>query len=305
MAEQQAVQSESQEDISTNASDEFLDDVILDIEDYKTTKTFGGPRSVTEGIDDLEEESEEDEPKKESESAEPKEAKKEEKPKGDGEEAENSTIRHMRKTIDGLKKQVKALEAKGEEPAEKKEPEVQLTDQQLLAIMQEHEGEPEVMLNIMKYIQQQGAKEASKTAEVTQKVSKMTEQADAYLSGVFDGYNSEEFRDELDTHFPLEDWGLKGNPLARQIQAGLALASAFKQVVHHEVEKVSKGANKGKIEEKRQEAISLRGGLPKTDKTKTVDVLEGRAGKVVKDLNLNPRQQKLYATFLGGSKKGK
>jgi hypothetical protein len=284
----------------TSSADDILDEVILEIDDYKGTKTFGGHQSVTEGMEPEEEEFSDTEP-----AAKAKPEKEVEKPSDLEEAEETSTIRHMRKTIGELQKKLKNIEQKQEAPEEK--PEVQLTDEQLLGIMQEHEGDPQVLINVMKYLQQQGAKDAEKTAEATGKIKALQGQADQYLTTVFNGYKSEEFNTELDTHFPLEDWGLKHNPLGRQIQAGLALASAFKVVLDNELKKNSKNQTAGKerIEEKRQEAISKRGGLPKPEQMAgTHPAFGGKASQVIKDLGLSPAQQKLYATFLGGRKKG-
>lgn len=317
MEEQHNSQVEGQSNTGDGDIDGLLDDVILELDDYKGTKSFGGPQSVTEGMtaDDepAEEESKPQKPKDEKPQNPDEEDEEDESDdsrikRREGEsrkQYQQRSILETRKEIEALKKQIRDLQSNKGQPQEDKpkEPDTVLTDQQLLAIMQEHEGEPEVLLNIMKYIQQQGAKDAAKTAEATQKVASMSKQADAYLSTVFNGYGTEEFTGELDQHFPLEDWGLKNNPLGRQIQAGLALASAFKAVLAKELEKTGKSAQKTQVEEKRKEAIVQRGGLPKSQPSKTSGNLEGRSAQVAKELGLNPAARELYAKFLGSGRR--
>jgi len=295
----------------STSADDILDNVILEIGDYVNVSKSMGPQSVTvdddEGGKDVDEDSEGNKAPTEEESKKPGKTVKEDDAEG------TPTIRHMRKTIDGLQKRIKELETSKtkETPDQVEEGEPSpLTDEQILAIMREHEGDPEVMLNVMKYVQKQGAKSAEEAAEKSAMVGTIQKESDKYLSEVFNGYGSEELQEQFDQTIPLHEWGLDNHPLAKQIQAGLALASTFKAVVNKKVDEALKAGkpspSKQQIEEKRREFVAQRGGVTRstsTDTTKTI--LSPEIMKRAKEIGLkSPGALNLYASFLGKGKKG-
>lgn len=284
----------------------FLDDVILDIGEHKAT------RETYSSDEDKEEEPEKSGDADDKKKVEPEkqQEKKPTKEKDDDAEEDTPVIRQMRQTIKNLQKQVKRLESDKPEDGSKTkkadEPEP-LSDDQLKALLKEHADDPEVQFNIFKYMQERGIKDATKASRELAHREKVASAADKYFSGIFNGYGNDDFNDQLNNDFPLDQWGLNGHPLARQIQTALALASTFPGAVQREVQKAiqAKQSEKDKVEDKRKEVVNQRGGLPKpTADTKTTaqPVLNEQRRSVAKELGLTPAQQKLYANLLGKKK---
>lgn len=283
--------------------DDILDQVSLEIGDYINVTDSMGPQSVT-----VDEESEGTADQK----LPPKLDDENDVDKKDDQE-DTPLIRHMRKTIDGLQKRIKTLEVSKDDDVEKKGDEQQppLTDEQILAIMEEHEGDPKVMLNVIKYMMERGVKDAAKASQDLENQKQTIELADKHLSGIFRAWGDDEFNERLDTDFPASRWMLEGHPYARQLQGMIALASTFPAAVQHGVQQAiranesSKRPSKDQIEEKRQDFIRQTGGLPKNAKAGTggVATLTAEQVKRAQEIGLkSPAAQKLYAQFLG--KKG-
>jgi hypothetical protein len=305
----------------------FLDDVILDLgendpnrgaEDKNTI--FGTGEDTGEKDEEGEKDGSDDDKKddkkkskKEGEESEESDGEEGEEGEDDGEEkdkkGESSVIKQLRHTIRSQEKRLKDLEKAKKSEAEGEKEEPAFTDDQLEALLEEHKDEPKVLLNIMKYIQQKGLKDAEKVQEVVAGQKEVATTVTTYLSnGLGDDYKPGEWLEVMDSKgYTAQKLGLEGNPLEKQIRSMLYLAAQFETTVKKRVAAVLEQhkTNGTNIEKKRVNGIK-NAGVPKGGAGGSAGSGEkdtSRASMVAKEIGLGKVGQALYAGFRNSASK--
>lgn len=265
----------------TSAGD-MLADIVLD---------FPGGTAAAEGTE------KEGEPADEAETeGEPGKGKN--KPKAEGgeepeegadEEGETAVLRDMRAKIRRQDKEIKKLRAEmggdKEKGGDKKE---RLSRQQLLGLLKEHEGNPEVLLNIMEYMRDMGTEDTKEAAESAARRTQVLAKTDDYCGKIHKDYGDDdsELMSMIASNY-LEQYELSDHPYARPIGFALWILDNLPGIIQRHAKS---GAAAEQARRQKVIGTTLPSGKKKVaagDGKKTVVSLTPAQKKVAKELGVN------------------
>lgn len=297
-------QSSGTEEQQTQEDFSFLDDIDFDLGQVNDYGAEHGQGFVTE-----EDAKTTDEDNDKEEKEDKTDEKKPEKKAGEEEEThEAKWVKDLRRKNRELTKRIKELETssvKGgkEESAEK---DTALTDEQILAIMKEHRDDEQVLFNVMKYINQRGAKDAQKAAEAVSIQKEIKGQVDAYVSEtLFKAFDPDEVEDELEKQVPAAKWGLENHPLEKQIRQLILMGANVKGIVANQVKKAlaQHSQKQASTEKARVEAIKKGKPIPENKSGSAASPeLDAKASRIAREIGLSKSGQAIYMGLL--KKKG-
>ena len=180
------------------------------------------------------------------------------------------------------------------------------TDTQLMGILKEHQGEPDILFNVMKQMVKQSGKDVEKKAGDAAKIAQQQQLFDSKLSQAYPDLNTEgsELRSNVDT--VKDTLGISDHPFGDLFAMGTLIMNNLSNFQKDAYEQGKKEALGEKAEETRKKTVKKNAFTPtgkgsgKSDKISlTKEQLE-----TAKGLGLtSEKQQKLYASMLRGDKK--
>lgn len=153
----------------------------------------------------------------------------------------------------------KALhEARQERKSKKKEEddgETVLTDQQVLAILEEHKDDPKVMLNAIKYLAKQEAKGIKKDTLNESEIRAKKADIDKFLAQRYPQLNEEGSDVRVGVDKAKEALNLADHPFADYLAVGAGVLNQLPDICKHWFEEGKKAALDGKADEARKQQI--------------------------------------------------
>lgn len=189
--------------------------------------------------------------------------KKEEK-KGDPQETEaEKRLKEMERKLSRLEEDKgnlkKALhEARQERKSKKKEEEdgeTVLTDQQVLAILEEHKDDPKVMLNAIKYLAKQEAKGIKKDTLNEAEIKAKKADIDKFLNQRYPQLNEDGSDIRANVDKAKDALNLADHPFADYLAVGAGVLNQLPEICKHWFEEGKKAAMDGKADEARKKQI--------------------------------------------------
>jgi len=264
--------------------DKDPDDVEVEDEDEESEKDPDPDDEII--VDGLEDEEEQD-PDDEEESEETVSFK-------DYEELQKKMER-----LEGDKKNLnKALhEARQKKAAKEESP---LTDEQLLKILEDSEGDNQTILNVVKYQAEQAAKKASGDAFSNAEMKKKSAEANSVLKKMYPSIDdaASEMRTAVDETKAY--YGLDGNPFGDYFATGIQILNALPNLIEAAEKRGKEAALKDKADVRRKESIKDNKPPLKGGKRSSPDAgLSESQREATKQLNLTPGQLKTYRQIVG------
>ena len=180
------------------------------------------------------------------------------------------------------------------------------TDTQLMGILKEHQGEPDIIFNVMKQMVKQSGKDVEKKAGDAAKIAQQQQVFDSKLSQAYPDLNAEgsELRSNVDA--VKDTLGISDHPFGDLFAMGTLIMNNLTNFQNDAYEKGKKEALGEKTEETRKKTVKKNAFTPtgkgggKDDKISlTKEQIE-----TAKGLGLTSEsQKKLYASMLRGDKK--
>lgn len=208
------------------------------------------------------------------------------------------TLQEKLTRLEGDKKNLnKALhEARQKKAAKEDAP---LTEDQLLKILQDNEGDPQTMLNIVKYQAEQAAKKVSGDVLSDAETKKKGKEANSVLKKMYPSLDddSSEMRTAVDE--TKSYYGLDGHPLGDYFATGVQVLNALPSLIEAAERRGKDAALKDNADVKRKESIkdnlTPKGGK----KTPPGAGLTMSQKEAADQLNLTPGQLKTYKQIVG------
>ncbi len=222
----------------------FLDEIHFEDEE----KPVGDKEEDEEKpVGDKEEDNETDKGKKSADG-------KDKKPESSETEKLQTEIERLREDKKNLQKALHDKRFERKEAKTKDETPV-LTDDQLVAILEEHKDDPRVLLNAIKYQAEQIAKGVKKSVMDESEVKAKQKDIDHFLKSRYPDLDKEdsEMRDTVDK--TKEMLGLNENPFGDYLATGVQVLNNLESIVQHWYEEGKKAAGSEQMDTARKKQI--------------------------------------------------
>ena len=273
---------------------EFLTFILMKLRDQRGE--VGEETPEEEIADELEEEDvvvidpddleEDDDPEKEPEPEKDPEPEKEPEVDFKAELAKkDEEIKTMNRNFYGLRKKFKAIEAKS---ADK---DVKFTDEQLKEMLDEHQDDPAVMLQIMKHVSAQTSNDAAKAHVDAADISKRKKEMDDYLLASWPDAFVEGSKDQKDIQQAKDFMHLNEHPLGDALAGAMTMFLQMPDMLENAKKEAREGAIK--VEDNRKKTIkqnSLESGKAKNAPGQP----SNNALAVAKQMGLSKSATKVY-----------
>ncbi|NQT34749.1 hypothetical protein HQ587_06130 [bacterium] len=205
------------------------------------------------------------------------------------------------KSLEGDKKSLnKALhEARQKNKAAKKEE--PLSEDQLLKILEEADGDAQTIMNVVKYQAEQAAKKSTGEAVTDADTKKKAKEAKGILSKMYPSLDDEssEMRKAVDE--TKSDYGLGSHPLGDFFATGIEVLNALPDLISAAEQRGKDAALKGKADGKRKESIKDGLSHGKGKQKTSATGLSSSQSETANQLGLSASQLKTYKKIVGSS----
>jgi hypothetical protein len=287
--EGQVAQSESQD----GASDDDLKGAVED-------------DVFTLGLDEITIDDDDEDPDKKKGGKKPDDAKGKDDGNKDDKGKDTPTLESLQAEINKLKGDKsnlkKALhEARQERKSKGKadDDEDTLTDTQIDAIIEQHKDDPATMRNLIRYIAKKEAKGIKKDAMGEAEMLTRKREADQLLRNRIKDFDDDESENRAAILTVKGKLGLDDHPMGDLLAAGFIAFEASPRIYQAGVEAGKKMALSEKGEKGRKEEIKD-GQIPKGKGSDGKGKISKVSAETVKQMNLNPRQAKIYERLIAG-----
>lgn len=165
-----------------------------------------------------------------------------------------------------------------------------LTDTQLQEILAEHKDDPEVMLNVVKYMSQKTTKDQTDVAQVAETKA----QYDSYVLDRWPDMRDE--TSELSQHVAQSKLQLQidNHPMGDYLALGASILEELPNLQKASYEQGVADSKNGTVETKRKEKIKSNTLTPSGKKTVVKGSIPASSLKTAKQMGLTPSQFKIY-----------
>lgn len=168
-------------------------------------------------------------------------------------------MKAMESTVGRLERDKKNLQKALHEERQSKKgskgEEIELTDDQVLAIIEEHKGDAKVMLNAMKYYAAQEAKKAGKRAVDETELKGKKAEIDRLMKQRYPDIENEDSDIRKGINETKDALGINEHPFGDYFAAGVNVLNHLPQIVKHWYEQGKKAALDTKTEKARDKQI--------------------------------------------------
>ena len=197
----------------------------------------------------------------------------------------------------------RALHHERQKAKEAKQPEAELTDEQLVNLMKEHGDDPATMLNIMKYAGQQAAKKAGKEQADVAQVSQLKHANDQYVAKKWpEIYTNPAVKAGIDQYKSL--MRLTDHPMADHLAASAWVADNLEAMQREWYDRGINDGLKGKVDKARKDNIALKAPAPAAGRQKATagPKLSGTANETFKQMGLSKGAAEIAARLIAKKK---
>ena len=200
----------------------------------------------------------------------------------------------------GAYKMRKALEAK--ETDKDKDDDGQFTDAQLLGMMNEHQDDPAVMLQIIKHISKESGKKSTEKAVDATEIASTKKQVDSFITQNWPEINEEGSDLRKDVDEAKKMLRIEDHPYSDYLGIAAALVTNLPDMITAAEERGKSAQIKDKNETNRKQSIKDNKLSNKGKKTGAEVKLPAQAQATAKQLGLTKSQIKIYKQMLGPEK---
>ena len=183
----------------------------------------------------------------------------------------------------------------------KDEEEPPLTDDQLLKILRDNEGDPQTILNVVKYQAKRAATKASKDELTDSALRKKVTESNTLLGKLYPGLSDDSSKIRASVDRAKADYGLDDHPLGDLFATGVEVLNNLTELLSAAEERGRESATKtkGTADSQRKAAIKAgQGGAFKATPGKKGTLSESQE-EVAGQMNLTPSQRKIMAQISG------
>ena len=206
---------------------------------------------------------------------------------------QDETIKEHNRNLYGLRKKFKALETK---TADK---DTVFTDDQLKKMIEEHQDDPAVMLQIMKHVSKQTAGDETKSQVSAMELSNRKKDLDGYLTTHYPDAFNEGSQDHQDLQKAKEYLGLLDHPLGDYLAGSATVALQMPDMLENAKKEAKESAIK--VEENRKKSIKETNLESGKKKSKGVKLSDNHLA-VAKQLGLSKSATRYYKEMLNNTK---
>jgi hypothetical protein len=198
--------------------------------------------------------------------------------------------RNLNKALHEARKAKKSTKEDDDEP---------LTDEQLLKIIKENEGDAETILRVVKHCAERAAKETSGQVVTDSDIQKKSKEAGGILNKLYPSLSddSSEMRKAVDE--TKSYYGIDSHPLGDYFATGIQVLQALPDLILAAEKRGKDGALKEKADGKRKETIKDGFSHKKKGSSSSSAGLSTSQSEAAGQLNLSPSQLKTYQKIVG------
>jgi len=213
--------------------------------------------------------------------------------------AENDAkeLERLRKDKSDLKSALH--QARQTKKASKKDEEPPLTDAQLMTILRDNDGDPQTILNVVKYQAKRAASEASKEELSERDLTKKVSEANQLLSQMYPKLADEGSNIRVSVDEAKADLGITDHPLGDYFATGVQLLHNLPGLIEAAEKRGEESASKGTAEQRRKAAIRTGKGGAFRQSTGKRGTLSETADEAATQMGLSPAQRKIMAQISG------
>uniref|UniRef100_A0A6M3J099 Uncharacterized protein n=1 Tax=viral metagenome TaxID=1070528 RepID=A0A6M3J099_9ZZZZ len=258
---------------------------------------------ISEGLDDVELEGLDD--KKEPEETEEIEEESEEKLSEKEEPSLDEKCKILEGKLTERETHIKNLnvalhQARQTKKADKPDEDTPLTREQLMAVFKEHQDNPETLFNVVEYMAKQYGKKAESSAIDATKIAQKKSDIDNRLLQAYPDLAKDDSDLRTGVNLVKTEMGIDDHPYGDLFALGAMTMNNLDVLLKQAREEGKQEALKGKVEDKRKEAVKKNALTPKgkTDSKTMVTGLTKDQESTAKQMGLKGNQLKIYARLI-------
>jgi len=178
--------------------------------------------------------------------------------------------------------------------------EAQFTDAQLLGMIEEHQDDPSVMLQIMKQVSKQTAGNEAETKLLAAEMTQRKKEMDSYLTATWPDIHDEGSENYQNVQSAKEMMNVAEHPLGDFLGAASMMFMQMPQMLENAKKEAREEALKGNTEIKRKQNIKANS-LEQGKKKESSSVQNSNFNANVKQFGMNKSTAKIYAQILKDS----